>query len=76
VWFLAGIFGQYVLKIRNHSNCIQQHFEPVVQPALGILMIGSAAGAMFKKEMSNRFRKNVEHSNSRFKLGQIKPMQR
>ena len=50
VWFLAGIFGQYVLKDESIQIAFNNIFEPVVQPALGILMIGSAAGAMFRKD--------------------------
>lgn len=44
VWFLAGIFGSYVLKNDNVQIAFNGIFQPVVQPALGILMIGSAAG--------------------------------
>ena len=50
LWFLAGIFGQYVLKDETVQIAFNNIFQPVVQPALGILMIGSAAGAMFKEE--------------------------
>lgn len=52
-WFLAGIFCSYVLKDDAVQIAFNGIFEPVVQPALGILMIGSAAGAAFgdpKKE--------------------------
>jgi hypothetical protein len=50
VWFLTGIFGSYVLKNDAIQIAFNGIFQPVVQPALGILMIGSAAGAVFKKE--------------------------
>lgn len=53
VWFLAGIFCSYVLKDDAVQIAFNGIFQPVVQPALGILMIGSAAGAAFgdpKKE--------------------------
>jgi hypothetical protein len=50
LWFLAGIFGQYVLKDEAIQIAFNNIFEPVVQPALGVLMIGSAAGAVFRKE--------------------------
>jgi len=43
-WFLAGIFGSYVLKTDTVQVAFNGIFEPVVQPALGILMIASAAG--------------------------------
>lgn len=46
-WFLAGIFCSYVLKDDAVQIAFNGIFEPVVQPALGILMIGSAAGAAF-----------------------------
>jgi hypothetical protein len=55
VWFLAGIFGHYVLKDETIQIAFNNIFEPVVQPALGILMIGSAAGAMFKKDEEQSF---------------------
>jgi hypothetical protein len=55
VWFLAGIFGQYVLKDETVQIAFNNIFEPVVQPALGILMIGSAAGAMFNKDEEQTF---------------------
>ena len=55
VWFLAGIFGQYVLKDESIQIAFNNIFEPVVQPALGILMIGSAAGAMFRKDEDEEY---------------------
>ena len=50
LWFLAGIFGSYVLQNDSIQIAFNNIFNPVVQPALGILMIGSAAGAIFQKE--------------------------
>lgn len=50
LWFLAGIFCSYVLKDDTVQIAFNGIFEPVVQPALGILMIGSAAGAAFGDE--------------------------
>jgi hypothetical protein len=50
IWFLAGIFGQYVLKDETIQIAFNNIFQPVVQPALGVLMIGSAAGALFNKD--------------------------
>ena len=46
IWFLAGIFASYVLKNDAVQIAFNGIFQPVVQPALGILMIGSAAGGM------------------------------
>ena len=46
-WFLAGIFCSYILKDDTVQIAFNGKFESVVQPALGILMIGSAAGAVF-----------------------------
>lgn len=50
VWFLAGVFASYVL----HDDAIQiafnNLFTPVVQPALGLLMVGSLASAVFKED--------------------------
>ena len=48
-WFLAGIFCSYVIKDDTVQIAFNGIFEPVVQPALGILMIGSAAGAAFQE---------------------------
>eukprot|EP00978_Attheya_sp_CCMP212_P048634 scaffold553332_cov51-Attheya_sp.AAC.2 len=44
LWFLAGIFCSYILKDDTVQIAFNNNFEPVVQPALGILMIGSALG--------------------------------
>ena len=44
LWFLAGIFCSYVIKDDTVQISFNMIFQPVVQPALGILMIGSAAG--------------------------------
>jgi len=48
-WFLAGIFCSYIIKDDTVQIAFNGIFEPVVQPALGVLMIGSAAGAVFKE---------------------------
>lgn len=50
LWFLAGIFSSYVLKDDGVQIAFNGIFEPVVQPALGILMIGSIASAVWKDE--------------------------
>lgn len=48
LWFLSGIFCSYVLKDDTVQIAFNMQFERVVQPALGILMVGAAAGAVFK----------------------------
>lgn len=50
VWFLAGIFCSSVLKDDTVQIAFNMNFEKVTQPALGILMIGSVAGALGKKD--------------------------
>lgn len=40
VWFLAGIFCSYVLRNDTVQIAFNGIFQPVVQPALGILMFG------------------------------------
>ncbi len=47
LWFLAGIFGSYVLKNDAVQIAFNSIFQQVVQPALGILMIGSAASGTY-----------------------------
>jgi len=44
-WFLAGIFCSYVLKDDAVQIAFNMKFESVVQPALGLLMVGSVAGS-------------------------------
>jgi hypothetical protein len=44
-WFLAGIFCSYIIKDDTVQIAFNGQFEAVVQPALGILMIGSVAGS-------------------------------
>jgi len=53
LWFLTGIFCAYVLKDDTIYLALAGIFEPVVQPALGILMIGSAASAVLKNKDNN-----------------------
>ena len=50
VWFVAGIFCSYVLKDDFVQIQFNNRFETIVQPALGILMIGSAAGGEANNE--------------------------
>lgn len=46
LWFLTGVFSSYVLKADAIQVAFNGIFEPVVQPALGILMLASAAGGV------------------------------
>ncbi|EJK73391.1 hypothetical protein THAOC_04983 [Thalassiosira oceanica] len=46
VWFIAGIFCSSVLGNDTVQIAFNMNFEKVTQPALGILMIGSIAGAV------------------------------
>lgn len=48
-WFLAGIFCSYVIKDDTVQIAFNGIFEPVVQPALGVLMLGSALGSVFEE---------------------------
>jgi hypothetical protein len=50
LWFLAGIFASNVLQNDSVQIAFNGIFQPVVQPALGVLMIGSIASAVFKGE--------------------------
>eukprot|EP00560_Eucampia_antarctica_P003913 CAMPEP_0197837026 /NCGR_PEP_ID=MMETSP1437-20131217/30866_1 /TAXON_ID=49252 ORGANISM="Eucampia antarctica, Strain CCMP1452" /NCGR_SAMPLE_ID=MMETSP1437 /ASSEMBLY_ACC=CAM_ASM_001096 /LENGTH=253 /DNA_ID=CAMNT_0043443705 /DNA_START=35 /DNA_END=796 /DNA_ORIENTATION=+ len=48
LWFLSGIFCSYIIKDDTVQIAFNNIFEPIVQPALGVLMIGSAAGGIFE----------------------------
>ena len=50
LWFIAGIFCSYVLKDDTVQISFNNIFEPVVQPALGVLMIAAVAGAVFNQK--------------------------
>lgn len=50
IWFLAGVFQSYVLKDDTIQIAFNNNFSTLVQPALGILMIGSIAGSFAKEE--------------------------
>eukprot|EP00816_Leptocylindrus_hargravesii_P006835 CAMPEP_0196815044 /NCGR_PEP_ID=MMETSP1362-20130617/47512_1 /TAXON_ID=163516 /ORGANISM="Leptocylindrus danicus, Strain CCMP1856" /LENGTH=243 /DNA_ID=CAMNT_0042191883 /DNA_START=76 /DNA_END=807 /DNA_ORIENTATION=+ len=50
VWFLAGIFCSTVLKDDTVQIAFNGIFQPVVQPALGILMIGGLGSALLKSD--------------------------
>ncbi|GMI36991.1 hypothetical protein TrCOL_g2525 [Triparma columacea] len=46
-WFLAGVVSSTYFKNDAIQLAFNGIFQPVVQPALGILMIGSIAGGAF-----------------------------
>lgn len=50
LWFLTGIFGSYILKNDTIQIAFNSNFQQIAQPALGILMIGSVAGAFFNED--------------------------
>eukprot|EP00547_Thalassionema_nitzschioides_P001009 CAMPEP_0194207038 /NCGR_PEP_ID=MMETSP0156-20130528/5910_1 /TAXON_ID=33649 /ORGANISM="Thalassionema nitzschioides, Strain L26-B" /LENGTH=290 /DNA_ID=CAMNT_0038933717 /DNA_START=109 /DNA_END=981 /DNA_ORIENTATION=+ len=56
LWFLAGIFASSILKDDGIQIAFNSNFQQIVQPALGILMIGSAASAVFSDEESEQDR--------------------
>ncbi|KAL9182838.1 hypothetical protein ACHAXT_004117 [Thalassiosira profunda] len=49
-WFLAGIFFRSAFGNDAVQIAFNNNFERVTQPALGILMIGSVAGALGNKD--------------------------
>jgi len=50
LWFLAGIFCSSVLKDDTVQIAFNSNFQAFVQPALGVLMIGSIAGGFLQDE--------------------------
>jgi len=50
LWFLVGVFFAKVLGDDSVYLYFAGLFEPVVQPALGILILGAAASAVFKNK--------------------------
>ena len=54
VWFIAGIFCSSVLGNDTVQIAFNMNFEKITQPALGILMIGSIAGAVGNKDEEER----------------------
>jgi len=50
LWFLAGIFSSYVVKDDTIQIAFNNIFQPVVQPALGVLMIGSIMSSVFEDD--------------------------
>jgi hypothetical protein len=49
-WFLLGIFSSYVMKDDAIQIAFNGIFQPIVQPALGLLMIASISDAVLKKD--------------------------
>mmetsp|Transcript_18631 Transcript_18631/g.26289 ORF Transcript_18631/g.26289 Transcript_18631/m.26289 type:complete len:305 (-) Transcript_18631:166-1080(-) len=50
LWFLAGIASRAVFNDDTIQIAFNNNFELIVQPALGVLMIAAAAGAVLKEE--------------------------
>lgn len=48
LWFLTGIFCSYILKNDAVQIAFNGIFEQIVQPALGVLMLGSAASGKLR----------------------------
>ncbi|KAL7534266.1 hypothetical protein ACHAXR_005764 [Thalassiosira sp. AJA248-18] len=55
VWFLTGIFFSTVLGNDAVQIAFNMNFERVTQPALGILMIGSVAGALGNQDEEEEY---------------------
>ncbi|GMH92106.1 hypothetical protein TrVE_jg8909 [Triparma verrucosa] len=49
-WFVTGVISSTVFKNDVIQIAFNGIFQPLVQPALGILMIGSVAGGAFGKD--------------------------
>jgi len=49
-WFVAGIAQSAVFNVQTVQIAFNNNFERIVQPALGILMIGSASSAIIKED--------------------------
>jgi len=52
-WFLFGVFASFILKNDTIQIAFNNNFSLITQPALGILMIGSAASVVWKEEEEN-----------------------
>lgn len=50
LWFLAGIAARALWDDDTIQIAFNNNFETLVQPALGILMIGALAGNFFKED--------------------------
>mmetsp|Transcript_23053 Transcript_23053/g.32188 ORF Transcript_23053/g.32188 Transcript_23053/m.32188 type:complete len:294 (+) Transcript_23053:176-1057(+) len=50
LWFLTGIATRSIFDNDTIQIAFNNNFELIVQPALGVLMIGAAAGAVLKEE--------------------------
>jgi hypothetical protein len=48
LWFLAGIVGSNVFRDDTVQIAFNSIFQPIVQPALGILMIAALSDAVLK----------------------------
>ena len=51
-WFVAGVISSTVFKNDAIQIAFNGIFQPLVQPALGILMIGSIAGGALGRDVS------------------------
>jgi len=49
-WFVLGVISSTMFKNDAIQIAFNGIFQPLVQPALGILMIGSVAGGAFGKD--------------------------
>ncbi|GMH58099.1 hypothetical protein TrLO_g15938 [Triparma laevis f. longispina] len=49
-WFIVGVISSTMFKNDTIQIAFNGIFQPLVQPALGILMIGSVAGGAFGKD--------------------------
>jgi len=64
VWFLAGIATRSLTDNDAVQIAFNNQFSTLVQPALGILMIGSAAGAVFPEEDQEGNANNANNNNN------------
>jgi hypothetical protein len=54
VWFLAGVVSSSIFKNDDIQIAFNGIFQPVVQPALGILMIAAISDAVLNKLNDNK----------------------
>jgi hypothetical protein len=55
VWFLAGIFCSSILKDDTVQIAFNNNFAGIIQPALGVLMVGSIAGSFFQEDEEQEY---------------------
>jgi hypothetical protein len=55
LWFLVGIVARSVADNDTIQIAFNNQFATLVQPAIGILMVGSVAGAVFPGEEGEEF---------------------